>query len=105
MGEESLLLMAARLHRSGREIWAAGTAVRSTDGWPEWDAALAADDVVTIVVQVNGKVRDRFEAPADIGEDEAKARALATEGALKYMEGRAPKMVKVVPGKLVTIVV
>jgi leucyl-tRNA synthetase len=56
-------------------------------------------------VQINGKVRDRFEAPATITEAEAKEKALATEGAQKHMNGQAPKKVLYVPGKLVNIVV
>jgi leucyl-tRNA synthetase len=45
--------------------------------WPTWDAALTRDDVVTVVVQVNGRVRDRLELPADAAEDEARRAALA----------------------------
>jgi len=56
-------------------------------------------------VQVNGKVRDRFDAPVGIAEDDAKARALATEGAEKHMAGKTPAKVVYVPGKLVNIVV
>ena len=73
--------------------------------WPNWDPAIAAEEMITIVVQINGKVRDRFEAPATITEAEAKEKALATEGAQKYMNGQAPKKVLYVPGKLVNIVV
>ena len=73
--------------------------------WPKLDAALAADEVVTIVVQVNGKVRDRFDAPTDISETDAKERALATDGARKYLGNQQPRRVMYVPGKLVTIVV
>jgi leucyl-tRNA synthetase len=73
--------------------------------WPQWDEALAADEVITIVVQVNGKVRDRFDAPVDIAEADAKEKALATEGAKRYLAGNTPKMVKYVPGRLVNIVV
>ncbi len=57
------------------------------------------------MVQVNGKVRDRFDAPADVGEDDAKARALAAEGVQKHLEGKSPLKVVYVPGRLVNIVV
>jgi leucyl-tRNA synthetase len=53
----------------------------------------------------NGKVRYRFEAPADIGEDEAKAKALASATVQKFLDGKEPRMIKYVPGKLVSIVV
>ena len=58
-----------------------------------------------MIVQVNGKVRDRAPAPIGIGEDGAKALALATEGAQKYMDGKAPRQVIYVKNKLVNIVV
>jgi len=73
--------------------------------WPEADPALLVADIVTIVVQVNGKVRDSFEVPADISEDELKAKALASEKVKSYLDGKEPKRVIVVPGKLVNIVV
>ncbi|HJW82762.1 MAG TPA: leucine--tRNA ligase [Anaerolineae bacterium] len=73
--------------------------------WPEHDAAAAAEEIITLVVQVNGKVRDRIEAPADIGEEEAKQKALATDGARRSMDGRPAKKVLYVPGRLVNIVV
>ncbi len=75
-----------------------------TQTWPVVDEEAAAEDMVTLIVQVNGKVRDRIIVPIGIGDDEAKAAALASVGAQKYLEGRAPKKVIVVPGKLVNIV-
>ena len=73
--------------------------------WPEWDPALAADEQVTLVVQVNGKVRDRVTVPVDISEAEAKQAALATEGAVKFMAGKPARTVVYVKGRLVNIVV
>ena len=73
--------------------------------WPESDAAAAAEEMITLVVQVNGKVRDRIEVTATIAEDEAKTKALATDGAQRTLDGRAPKKVLYVPGRLVNIVV
>ena len=61
--------------------------------------------MLTIVVQVNGKLRDKFQAPADIAEAEAKAHALACEGAQRHMDGKRPVKVIYIPGKLVNIVV
>jgi leucyl-tRNA synthetase len=102
-----LLLMAPIAPHIAEELWARRKQPYSIhqQAWPQWDAALAAEDVITIVVQVNGKVRDRFEAPAAIAEAEAKERALATEGARRHMNGKAPKQVVYVPGRLVNIVV
>ncbi|MDH3426220.1 MAG: hypothetical protein OEM22_06065, partial [Acidimicrobiia bacterium] len=73
--------------------------------WPEYDPALVVDDQVTMVVQVNGKVRDRFEVAADIGEDEAVALALGSEKIQGYLNGNEPKKVIARPPKLVNVVV
>jgi leucyl-tRNA synthetase len=105
--ETLLLLMAPAFPHISEELWArAGRAYSiHQQAWPVWDEALAAEETITIVVQVNGKVRDRFDAPADVGEEEAKARALTTEGAQKYLESKPPLKVVYVPGRLVNIVV
>jgi leucyl-tRNA synthetase len=61
-------------------------------------------DTVTLIVQVDGKVRDRFEVPADIGEDEAAGMALASERVQAYLEGGDPARVITRPPKLVNVV-
>jgi len=73
--------------------------------WPEVDEAAAAEEQITLVVQVNGKVRDRITVPVGIGEEQAKALALASEAAQKHLGGRPPRKVILVPGKLVNIVI
>ena len=73
--------------------------------WPEWDADLAADDMITLVVQVNGRLRDRIEVPADITEDDAQARALDSDRVRAHTEGKQVGRVIYVPGRLVNIVV
>jgi leucyl-tRNA synthetase len=73
--------------------------------WPTHDPALAMDATTTLVVQVNGKVRDRIEAPSDIGNAEAQSRALGSERVQHYLKGNPPKKIIVVPGRLVNIVV
>ena len=65
---------------------------------PDWDAALAADDVVTLVVQVNGRVRDKIEVPASVSEDEAKTTALASQRVAAHIEGKQIARVIYVPG-------
>ncbi len=75
-----------------------------TQRWPEVDEAAAADDEITLVVQVNGKLRDRINVPAGISADDAKARALNSEAVVKYLEGKTPRQVIYVPGRLVNIV-
>jgi leucyl-tRNA synthetase len=73
--------------------------------WPEFDPALAAEDSVILVVQVNGKVRDRLPVPAGISAEEAQARALASGKVQPYLKGSAPARVVVRPPGLVNIVV
>ena len=75
-----------------------------TQPWPKVDDDAAAEDMVTLVVQVNGKLRDRITVPAEINEAGAKEAALASAAVIKYLEGKTPKKVIVVPGKLVNIV-
>jgi leucyl-tRNA synthetase len=73
--------------------------------WPEFDASLAAAEAFTLVVQVNGKLRDRFDVPVDITEDEARAMAFESPRVKAHTEGREVLRVLYVPGRLVNIVV
>ena len=72
--------------------------------WPEpLDAALVQDEI-ELMLQVNGKLRGSLRVPADAAKDAIEAAAVAHEAAIKFMEGKAPKKVVVVPGRLVNIV-
>ncbi len=73
--------------------------------WPEADAAVAAEDTVTMVIQVNGKVRDRLDVPAGISAEEAEAAALAAEKIHSWLEQGEVRKVIARPPKLVNIVV
>ena len=73
--------------------------------WPQADPELAAEETVTLVVQVNGKVRGRIEAPAGIDQAEAERRARADENVARTLAGRQPGRVIHVPGKLINFVV
>ncbi len=105
--ETMLLLMAPATPHIAEELWSRLGKPYSihNQAWPEFDAELAKEDEITLVVQVNGKVRDKLTVPADIGEDEARELALSSEGAQRFMEGKPPREVIVVPGRLVNIVV
>ena len=72
--------------------------------WPEADAALLVRDVVRLAVQVNGKRRDEIEVAADADEAAIQGAALASEAVQRHLDGRDPKKVIVVPGRLVNIV-
>jgi len=76
-----------------------------TQTWPEVDEDAAADEQITLIVQVNGKLRDRITVPAEIANEEAQKLALASETVQKFLEGKQPKKVIVVPGRLVNIVI
>ncbi|MEE4194630.1 MAG: leucine--tRNA ligase [Anaerolineae bacterium] len=76
-----------------------------TQRWPEVDEEAAAEDMITLIVQVNGKLRDRITVPADIEEEDAKKVALASETVQRFMEGKEPRKVIVIPGRLVNIVI
>jgi leucyl-tRNA synthetase len=73
-------------------------------GWPVADPALLVQVTATCIVQVDGKVRDRLEVPAGIGEDELRELALAAPGVDRALGGRAIRNVIVRPPKLVNIV-
>jgi leucyl-tRNA synthetase len=73
--------------------------------WPEADPALLASDTVTLVVQVNGKLRDRIEAGADAPREELLALARASDKVARHLDGKEVVKEVVVPGKLVNLVV
>ncbi len=72
---------------------------------PSWDEELARDEEITLVVQVNGRVRDRIQAPASIEEEEARELALESARVRPYLEGTEVRQVVYVPGRLVNLVV
>ena len=72
--------------------------------WPAFDPGLAAEDTVVLVVQVDGRVRDRIEVPADASEEHCRNLALASEKALKAVDGREIRQVIVRAPRLVNLV-
>ena len=88
------------------EMWATmGEGSVHEQSWPEWDESLIAAEEITLIVQVNGKLRDRIEAPADISEEAAKELALASEKVKAHMDGKEIRKSIYVPGRLVNLVV
>jgi leucyl-tRNA synthetase len=101
-----LLLMAPAMPHIAEELWQRrhpGPSVH-LQSWPEWDAALAKEEVITLVVQVNGKVRDRIEVAAGIDEATAKEMALASQRVQKHIAGKTVRKVIFAAGKLVNVV-
>jgi leucyl-tRNA synthetase len=72
-------------------------------GWPEFDAALAAEDLITVAVQVNGKTRGTIEVTPDVDQEAALAAALASPQIAKFVTG-APRKVIFVPKRLLNVV-
>ena len=72
--------------------------------WPEYDEAAAAEDEIELVIQVNGKMRDKIVLPVGVTEDNAREAALASEAVQKILAGREPRKVIYVPGRLINIV-
>jgi len=75
-----------------------------TQPWPQVDEAAAKEDSIELPVQINGKVRDRIIVPAEATEEEVRAAALGSEIVQKFLEGKEPRKVIVVKGKLVSLV-
>ena len=83
--------------REGGNVW--------QQPWPKADPAALVQTEMEMMVQVNGKLRDKITVPAEADKATIEAAALATTGAQKFMEGKAPKKIIVVPKRLVNIVV
>ena len=87
------------------ELWeqTGGTGSVFDSAWPRFDTALAAEDSIELVVQVNGKVRSKITVPRDIAEEAAVIAALADPTVARFVSG-APKKIIFVPGRLLNIV-
>jgi len=108
---EAMLAMIKMLAPSApfvtEELWhrIGGNGPVHLSGWPEADPSLLTEETVTMVVQVNGKVRDRIDVPSGITEDEMTARATASEKVRPHVDGKEVRKTIVVVPKLVNIVV
>ena len=105
--ETLLLLLAPCCPHIAEELWARTGRRHSIHqrSWPEFNPSLAAEEMIVLVVQINGRVRARLEVPADITEEAAREAALADENIQRHMGGREPRQVIYVPGRLVNVVV
>ncbi len=103
----TLVLLAPFVPHITSELWdvvGGGVPLAGTP-WPDADPSALVEDVVELVVQVNGKVRGRFTAAPDIADDELLARALADPKVQALVAGKTIRKTHVVPGRLVSIVV
>ncbi|HTK95536.1 MAG TPA: leucine--tRNA ligase [Terriglobales bacterium] len=107
INRDVVLLLAPMAPYLAHELWETMGEKGSLlhDSWPSFDPALAKEDEIEIVVQVNGKVRSRLSVPADAAEDAVRERALADEKVRAALDGKQIVKAIVVPGKLVNVVV
>ncbi len=104
--ETIIRLLAPFAPHTAEELWARlGHRDRVGETpWPVADAAMAQAEEIVVVVQVDGKVRARLVLPSGVNEEAMRAAALADPRVARWLDGRAPRKVLVVPGKLVNIV-
>jgi len=105
--EPLVIMLGAYAPHLGEELWEklGKPASVSKSSWPVYDERLTIDNEDTIVVQVNGKIRDKFSAAAGAGAAELEKTAQSLPGVQKWTEGKSIARVITVPGKLVNIVV
>lgn len=105
--EMLLLLVAPVAPHIAEELWdrtGHGYSVHQQP-WPTADASLAAEDEIEVVLQVNGKIRDKLTIPVDAGEEQLRHLAMTSERVKGHIGDKTIRKVIVVPGKLVNIVV
>ena len=104
--EAVILLLFPMVPHFCEEMWEATGHDHPLDsaGWPASDAEAAREDAITIIVQINGKVRARLTVAATIEDEELKKLAIQDPRVIKFTDGKKPKKIIVVPKKLVNIV-
>ncbi len=102
-----ILLLAPFCPHLGEELWEKIGNEPSvfSKNWPEWDDGLAQEIEKVIAVQVNGKLRGTFSAPAGLGKGKLEEKAFQVESVKKFIEGKNIKKVIVVPDRIVNVVV
>ncbi|NQS92158.1 MAG: leucine--tRNA ligase, partial [Chloroflexi bacterium] len=106
--ETYLLMMAPSVPHIAEELWTEVLGKHYSihnQRWPETDQEMMKTDEITLIVQVNGKLRDRIVVPVDISKEDAEKTALASPGAAPFLEGETIRKVIIVPGRLVNIVI
>jgi leucyl-tRNA synthetase len=103
--EPLVLMVSPFAPHVGEELWRrmGHDGSLAYEAFPVADPALVATDTVTYPVQVNGKLRGRIEVPADSPEAEVRSAALAEVAG--HLDGKDPKKVIVVPGRMVSVVI
>lgn len=103
-----LVIIAPFLPALAEELWhnvGNKNSIFSGKNWPKYDAKLAKNEEIELVVQINGKLRDRIKTDADISEDEAKKLAMESEKIKTFIQDKEIKKTIFVKGKLINIVI
>jgi leucyl-tRNA synthetase len=105
--ESMVMLMAPFAPHAAEELWDNLGHKDSVhvDHWPKWDEKYLVNDTMTIVVQVTGKVRAELEVSSDASEEDIKAEAVKNDKVQKYLDGKEPKKIVYVPGRLLSLVI
>ena len=100
------LLLAPAAPHLAEELWSrlGGEDSVHDQPWPQWDEALVVEQQVEIVVQINGKIKERLVIAVNAAEEEVKEQVLALAGIQAALEGKTPRKTIYVPGRLFNIV-
>jgi leucyl-tRNA synthetase len=106
-GEATALLLSPFTPHIAEELWRQHGHAQSIlrEAWPSYDPTLTQEEEITVVIQVNGRVRSRLAVPASITDDELRQAALEHERIQEWLAGKTVRKVIVVPQRLVNIVV
>jgi leucyl-tRNA synthetase len=101
-----VLLLAPFAPHIAEELWArlGGPYSVHQQAWPTWDERWIVEETITLIVQVDGRVRDRLNVPANMSEAEARELAMHSPGVRRHLDGRCIARVVFVPGRLINIV-
>ena len=102
-----VLLLSPFAPHLAEELWSllGGKTTLAYEGWPQYDPALTVDDMVEVVLQVQGKVRDKIQVAKGTAREDLERIALENEKVKSHMDGKTVVKVISVPDKLVNVVV
>ncbi|HRQ13594.1 MAG TPA: leucine--tRNA ligase [Promineifilum sp.] len=102
-----LLLLAPISPHITEELWSQRGRPYSIhqQSWPQWDEDAAREEMISLVIQINGKTRDKLDVPAGMDDDQLSRIALESEKVERLLDGKQPRKVIVVRGTLVNIVI
>jgi leucyl-tRNA synthetase len=105
--EKFILVLAPFAPHIAEELWErlGHTDTLTYEAWPEYDKELIKEKEIELVVQVNGKIKDRIVVSTDVDEEQIKQKALACEKVKKALDGKEPKKIIVIKSRLVNIVI